>query len=94
MDSYAKLGPNIILDDPHPQSANGKLLENVISENKLRVVNGSSLCKGSITRKRTTINAVIDHFIVCAEMFQYISQSLQVNLAVRLVQRKVIITLL
>ena len=76
MDSNAKLGPNIIPQDPHPQSANGKLLQKVICENNLKVVNGSSVCKGTITRERTTINgteeSILDHFIVCAEMFQYI----------------------
>ena len=76
MDSNAKLGPDIIPDDPHPQSANGRLLETLIKDNNLRVINGSNLCKGTITRKRTTVNAteesVIDHFIVCADMFNYI----------------------
>ena len=44
MDSNSKLGPHIVPDDPHPQSANGKLLEFVINENNLKVVNGSTLC--------------------------------------------------
>ena len=33
MDSNSKLGPLIVPDDPHQQSANGKLLEDVIKEN-------------------------------------------------------------
>ena len=52
MDSNAKLGSNLIPDDPHPQSGNGKMLENIIIANNLKVVNGSNLCKGTITRKR------------------------------------------
>ena len=32
MDSNSKLGPLIVPDDPHQQSANGKLLEDVIKE--------------------------------------------------------------
>ena len=76
MDSNSKLGPHLVPDDPHPQSANGKLLESVIKENNLKVVNGSTMCSGTITRKRTTVNgteeSVIDHFIVCSDMFSKI----------------------
>ena len=57
MDSNAKLGPTIIKGDPKPKSENGKLLENVISENDLIVVNASSICEGTITRYRKTINS-------------------------------------
>ena len=39
-------------------------------------MNGSNLCKGNITRKRTTINgteeSIIDHFIVCELMYTLI----------------------
>ena len=76
MDSNSKLWPSIIPDDPHPQSSNGKLLESVIKENNLKVLNGSSICSGTITRQRTTINSteksIIDHFIVCADMYGFI----------------------
>ena len=82
MDSNAKLGSTIIHDDPHPQSGNGKLLEIVIKENNLKVLNGSYLCQGSITRTRTTIfgkeESIIDHFIVCQVMYTYVV-SPQVN---------------
>jgi hypothetical protein len=80
MDSNAKLGPTIIPGDPKPQSDNGKLLEKVIVENDLVVVNATSVCEGLITRHRTTINgkeeAVLDHFIVCKEMFKLIKSML------------------
>ena len=76
MDSNAKLGSAIIPSDPRPQSDNGKLLEAVITENNLVVVNGQSLCKGTITRYRNTVNgeekSVLDHFIVCDEFFQFV----------------------
>ena len=82
MDSNAKLGTAMIPDDPHPQSGNGKLLENVINENNLKVLNGSNLCKGTITRTRKTITgteeSIIDHFIVCQLMYTYVV-SLQVD---------------
>ena len=82
MDSNAKLGNSLIPDDPHPQSGNGKLLENVIKENNLKVLNGSNLCKGTITRTRKTISgteeSIIDHFIVCQLMYNNVV-SLQVD---------------
>ena len=64
------------------QSANGKLLENIIKENNLKVVNGTSMCKGTIIRKRSTVHgteeSLIDHFIVCPAMYGRIV-SLQVD---------------
>ena len=48
----------------------------MIKENDLIVVNATALCDGLITRQRTTTNgkeeSVIDHFIVCKEMFKHI----------------------
>ena len=80
MDSNAKLGPSILPGDPKPKLDNGKLLEKVILENDLVVVNATSVCEGLITRHRTTINgieeAVLDHFIVCKEMFKLIKSML------------------
>ena len=82
MDSNAKLGPRLIPNDPHPQFGNGKLLQNIIYHNNLKVVNGSNFCKGIITRTRTTISGVeqsiLDHFIVCQHMYNSIV-SLQVD---------------
>ena len=76
MDSNAKLGPKIIPGDPKEQSENGKLLEQIVIENDLKVVNGSELCNGTITRFRETINnteqSVIDHFIVCKRFFELV----------------------
>ena len=78
MDSNAKLGPTIIPSDPKQQSENGKLLANILSDNNLIVVNGQSLCEGSITRYRKTAvreeSSILDHFIVCEEMFKYIKR--------------------
>ena len=77
MDSNAKLGSAIIPSDPRPQSDNGKLLEAVITENNLVVVNGKSVCKGTITRYRNTVNgeekSVLDHFIVCNDFSNWLT---------------------
>ena len=76
MDSNAKLGSRIIPGDPKEQSDNGKLLEKIVVENNLKVVNGTELCNGIITRFRKTINnteqSVIDHFIVCNNFFELV----------------------
>ena len=40
MDSNSKLGPKIIAQDPHLQSANGKILEGILERHGLVVVNG------------------------------------------------------
>ena len=69
MDSNSKLGPDVIANDPHSQSENGKILWDIIYRNGLIVVNGMlEKCKGSITRRRETVNGVeqsiIDHVIV------------------------------
>ena len=78
MDSNAKLGPKYIHNDPKPMSKNGELLAAVIDDNDLIVVNGSSLCEGTVTRFRKTINSVeesvLDHLIVCKSFFSLVSK--------------------
>ena len=52
-DANAKLGPGIIPGDPHPMSANGKLLEGMIQRQGLKIINISNKCTGGpITRQR------------------------------------------
>ena len=46
LDANAKLGHNIIKDDTHPMSENGKLLMGVIERQNLFVVNSMELCNG------------------------------------------------
>ena len=73
MDSNSKLGQEIISDDPHNQSQNGKILADIIERHGLKV--GNSLkekCKGTITRKRETKDSVeksiIDHVIFSEDL--------------------------
>ena len=63
MDANSKSGPNLIQKDPHCQSSNGKILENIIEKHDLIVVNNLEICSGSITRKRTTVNGVEESII-------------------------------
>ena len=72
LDANSKLGPMIISGDPHPQSKNGKLLEDLVNDNDLVVVNRLDICQGKITRFRKTIKrtekSIID-FLLFAKVF-------------------------
>ena len=69
MDSNSKLGSDVIPNDPHTQSVNGGILNDIVSRSGLIVVNGlPGICKGLITRSRITVSgtekSVIDHVII------------------------------
>ena len=77
LDANSKLGPVIVPGDPHPQSRNGKFLENLLYENDLIVVNSLDLCDGKITRYRKTTKrtekSILDFFIVCKSFLSLIT---------------------
>ena len=58
MDANSKLGPDRIPHVKHDMSPNGRLLSGIIDKHALFVVNGSSKCVGTITRKRVTIDSI------------------------------------
>ena len=66
MDGNAKLGKNIIKQDPHNISENGKLMKDLIESESLVLLNSSQLCMGAMTRQRVTKNkeekSIIDFF--------------------------------
>ena len=73
MDFNCKLGKKFILQDPHEQSANGKILGGIIERHGLVVANGlQDKRQGLITRRRETQNSVeqsiIDHVIVSEDL--------------------------
>ena len=73
MDANSKLGPQIVKNDPHDQTPNGKLLAGIISRHGLLVVNGlEDRCEGNITRRRVTKNgieeSIIDFVIVSPDL--------------------------
>ena len=73
MDSNSKLGPEVIANDPHGQSPNGKILCDIITRHGLIVANGiSDKCEGSITRRRVTKDtieeSIIDHVIISEDL--------------------------
>ena len=77
-DANAKLGWDIIKNDPNAQSNNGVLLWSLVSRNNLTVVNSLDVCNGTITRKRVTKiiteTAVLDYFIVCDRMLTHVTK--------------------
>ena len=73
MDANSKLGPHVIKGDPHSQSDNGKILNDIIERNALVVINADqSKCSGKITRRRNTAKvkeeSIIDFVITCEDM--------------------------
>ena len=76
LDANSKLGSELNPGDPHPQSKNGKHLENLVIENDLIVVNSLDICEGNITRSRKTINrdekSILDYFLVCRSFLSFI----------------------
>ncbi len=78
MDANAKLGYEVIKNDPNPQSKSGSLLWSLVQRNNLKVVNATGLCEGVITRHRVTKTnvekAVLDYVIVCEELFGHVNK--------------------
>ena len=83
MDANSKLGPEFILNDPHSQSQNGRILAGIIRPHGLIVVNGmSDKCSGLITRKRVTKDSteesIIDFVIISNDLVDNL-QSMQID---------------
>ena len=76
MDANAKLGREIIKNDPHDISENGKLLLDILERQNLTVVNSLDVCDGTITRERKTKSriekSVIDYVIVCSKIREFV----------------------
>ena len=58
MDANAKLGGEIIKNDPHILSANGELLLGLVNRNNPVICNATAVCEGLITRTRSTVNGI------------------------------------
>jgi hypothetical protein len=72
IDANSKLGKERIPNSKHDISPNGRLLAGIIDIYALVVVNGSTRCTGTITRKRVTIDSIeesaIDVVMVSADL--------------------------
>ena len=80
MDANAKLGGQIIENDPHNISDNGIILSDIIRRQNLTCVNATKLCQGSINRHRKTVRgdekAIIDYVLVCDQLAAYLKRML------------------
>ena len=78
MDANAKVGKEVIKNDPHETSNNGKILLEMVERNNLTIANSLSKCNGVITRDRKTVTndekSVIDYLIICEEMEEYLEE--------------------
>ena len=79
MDSNAWLGNTIIKDDKNPMNSNGKLFKEFYSKNpNLHLVNGTSVCRGTITRQRKTEKrdeeSILDLFLVCDKLKPFVKE--------------------
>ena len=76
LDANAKLGSEIIKNDPNTLSENGELLKDFLDRESLMLMNTSPLCQGVVTRHRTTVNgeekSVIDFIITCDKLAEYL----------------------
>ena len=79
-DANAKLGKELISQDPHKISENGQLLKALIEREKLALLNSSNLCEGAITRNRMAgkneEKSIIDYILVCENLSDYLEQML------------------
>ena len=79
LDANAKLGSQIIRNDPNKISENGQLLRNLIERKSLELLNNSPLCEGTITRHRVTKNSeeksVIDYIITCDKLRAFLEKT-------------------
>ena len=75
-DLNSKLGPEFINKDPHSITENGRILSGILERNALIVVNGLEVCKGLITRERSTVDniekSIIDFVIVSQDLVKSI----------------------
>ena len=80
LDANAKLGKEIIRNDPHSATENGKILLDIVTRQNLTVVNAMEVCEGVITRERVTKarieKAVIDFVLVCGDMKEFVKSML------------------
>ena len=79
LDANSKLGTTYVENDPHPMSANGKILEGILQRNELIVANSvKGKSEGVITRQRTTVQgiekSVIDFVLISEDLENHMTR--------------------
>ena len=75
-DSNARLGKDIIFQDPHNISENGRILKDLMERENLTLLNTSNLCQGAITRNRIAKEniekSIIDYIIASEDLSEFL----------------------
>ena len=58
LDANAKIGKTHINEEPNEETANGRIMLDIVDRQNLTIVNTLELCKGLITRERITENRI------------------------------------
>ena len=78
LDGNAKVGPEVIREDPNKMSNNGQIMLDILERQNLEIANASDVCDGTITRERVagekTEKSVIDYIIVCEKMKSFLKK--------------------
>ena len=80
IDGNAWLGPKLLSKDPHKQNSNGKLFESFLSRNEnMTLLNGHSLCEGTITRVRHVNKdkkeeSILDFILFCDKILPFVTK--------------------
>ena len=76
LDANAKVGHQVIKNDPHSTSGNGQILIDLVTRQNMFIVNSLPLCQGVITRDRETVvgreQSVLDYIIVCDSLKEHV----------------------
>ena len=76
LDANGKVGKGVISSDPNEISENGRSLLSLLDRENLHLLNIAPMCKGVITRQRTTNKSieksVIDYIVTCDVLHAYL----------------------
>ena len=80
LDANAKVGKQVIKEDPNDVTANGQLLLDLVKRQNLRILNTLDVCDGVITRERKRLHftekSVIDYIITCEDLSENVQHML------------------
>ena len=78
LDANAKVGKDVIKDDPNQSSNNGKVMLDVLQRQNLHIANASDVCEGTITRERVSgeksEKSIIDYILICEKMKKFLTK--------------------
>ena len=78
-DANAKVGRNVVKNDPNNRSNNGQIMLNMLNRQCMLLGNSSHKCKGTVTRERKLVTgaiekSVIDYVFLCESMYDFLEE--------------------